>query len=88
MICYFYRQPGHVRRDCPQRQGSQDFGTAQSQLAVEHESVQFIPPHSNTGSEEPVSVSRCYTSTFGSTGGPEEPEGGSWSGTGLTGRDF
>ena len=28
-------QPGHVRRDCPQRQGSQDFGTAQSQLAVE-----------------------------------------------------
>ena len=23
-----FRQPGHVRRDCPQRQGSQDFGTA------------------------------------------------------------
>ena len=26
---------GHVRRDCPQRQGSQDFGTVQSQLDVE-----------------------------------------------------
>ena len=45
VICYFCRQPGHVRQDCPQRQGSQDFGTAQSQLAVEQESVQFIPPH-------------------------------------------
>ena len=49
MICYFCRHPGHVRRDCPQRQGSQDFGTAQSQLAVEHESVQFIPPYPSTG---------------------------------------
>ena len=38
--------------------------------------------------EEPVSVSGCYTSTFGSTGGPEGPECGSRSGTGLTGQDF
>ena len=30
MICYLCRQPRHVRRDCRQRQGSQDFGTAQS----------------------------------------------------------
>ena len=49
MICYFCRQPRHVRRDCPKRQGSQDFGTAQSQLAVEHESIQFIPPHPSMG---------------------------------------
>ena len=47
-ICYFCRQPGHVRSDCPQRQGSQDFGTAQFQLAVEQESIQFIPPHPST----------------------------------------
>ena len=49
MICYFGRQPGHVRRDCPQRQGSQGIRTAQSQLAVEQESVQFIPSHPSTG---------------------------------------
>ena len=47
--------------------------------------------HSSTpyyGSEEPVSVSGCYTNTFGSTGGPEGLECGSRSGIGLTGRDF
>ena len=33
----------------PQRQGSQDFGTMQSQLAVGQESIQFIPPHPSTG---------------------------------------
>ena len=48
-ICYFCRQPWHVRRDCPQRLGSQGIGTAQSQLAVEQERVQFIPPHPSTG---------------------------------------
>ena len=38
-----------MRRDYPQRQGSQDFGTAQSQLVIEQESIQFIPPHPSTG---------------------------------------
>ena len=33
----------------PQRQGSQDFGTMQSQLTVGQESIQFIPPHPSTG---------------------------------------
>ena len=33
----------------PQRQGSHDFRTAQSQLAVEQESIRFIPPHPSTG---------------------------------------
>ena len=48
-VCYFCRKPGHVRRDCPQRQRSQSIGTAQSQLDVEQERVQFIPPHPSTG---------------------------------------
>ena len=30
MVCYHCQQPGHIRRDCHQRQGSQGFGTAQS----------------------------------------------------------
>ena len=33
----------------PQRQGSQDFGTMQSQLAVGQEGIQFSPPHPSTG---------------------------------------
>ena len=33
----------------PQRQGSQDFGTMQSQLVVGQESIQLIPPHPSTG---------------------------------------
>ena len=49
MICYICRQPGHVRQDFPQRQGSQGIRTVQSQLAVEQESIQFIPPHPSTG---------------------------------------
>ena len=34
VICYFYRQPGHFRRDCPRRQESQRYGTPQSQSSV------------------------------------------------------
>ena len=33
----------------PQRQGSQDFGTMQSRLAVGLESIQFVPPHPSMG---------------------------------------
>ena len=28
MVCYHCQQPEHMRRDCPQRQGSQGFGIA------------------------------------------------------------
>ena len=71
----------------PPETGSQGFWTAQSQLAIEQEGVQFIPPHPSGGSEEPVSVAGCYTSTSGSTDGPEGPECGSRSGTKLAGQD-
>ena len=44
MVCYHCEQPGHMRRDFLQRQGSQGFGTVQSQSAVGQERIQYIPP--------------------------------------------
>ena len=49
MVCYHCQQPEHMRRDCPQRQGSQGLGTVQSQSDVEQERIQFIPSYPNMG---------------------------------------
>ena len=42
MVFYHCQQPGHMRRDCPQRQGSQGFGTSQSQSIAGQERIQYI----------------------------------------------
>ena len=34
MVCYHCQQSEHMRRDCPQRQGSRGFGIVQSQSAA------------------------------------------------------
>ena len=44
MVCYHCQLPRHMRRDCPQRQGSQGFGMAQSQSVAGHERIQYVPP--------------------------------------------
>ena len=49
MVCYHCQQPRHMRRDCPQRQGSQGFGTAQSQSVAGQERIQYIPLQHSTG---------------------------------------
>ena len=49
MVCYHCQQPEHMRRDCPQRQGSKGFGTAQSQSALGQERIQYIPPQPGIG---------------------------------------
>ena len=48
IVCYHCQQPGHMRRDCPQRQGSLGFGTAQSQSIAGQERIQYVPPQHDT----------------------------------------
>ena len=38
-----------MKRDCTQRQGSQGFETAHSQLAIRQERTQFVPPPPSMG---------------------------------------
>ena len=49
MLCFHCWQPEHKRRDCPQRQGSRGFGTAQSQSAVGQEKIHFVPTPPSMG---------------------------------------
>ena len=49
MVCYHCQKPGHMRRDCSRRQGSQGFGIAQSQSVAGQERIQYVPPQRGTG---------------------------------------
>ena len=52
MVCYHCQQPGHMRRDCPQRQGSRGLGTVQSQSAEGQEHIQVVPPPPSMGQRD------------------------------------
>ena len=52
MVCYHCQQSGHMRRDCPQRQGSRGFGTVQSQSAARQEMTQFVSPNPSMGQRD------------------------------------
>ena len=49
MVYYHCQQPGIMRRDCPQRQGSQSFGISQSQSVAGQERIQYVPPQHGVG---------------------------------------
>ena len=49
ITCYHCNQPGHMRRDCPQRQGSHGNGTPQSQSSVGYSQMQYVPSHPDAG---------------------------------------
>ena len=65
----------------PQRYGSQDFGTIQSQLAIGQESILFIPPHPSTGQRNQFQFRGAIQAFSTAQIGQRGPEGGSKSGT-------
>ena len=70
MVCYHCQQPGHMRRDWPKRQGSQGFGTTQSQSVAGQERIQYIPPQHGTGQRSQSHVQRATRAPPISQAGP------------------
>ena len=47
--CFYCYQLGHMKRDCPQGQGSMSYGVPQSQSSVRRSQTQFVPPYPTMG---------------------------------------
>ena len=86
MVCFNFQQLGHMRRDCPKRQG---LGFRDSAVPVSSgigaDTVYSSTPYNGSG--EPVSVSGRCTSTSCYTGRLERPSHGPRQRTRPIGRD-
>ena len=49
ITCFHSHQPGHMKRDCLQRQGSQGFGMTQSQSSVGRAQTQYVLSYPSMG---------------------------------------
>ena len=70
MVCYHCQQPRHMRRDCTQRQGSQGFGTTQSQSVAGQKRIQYVPPQHGTGQGSQSQFQGARWATHISQAGP------------------
>ena len=56
MTCFYFHQPGQMKRDCPQRQGSQGFEPVQVKSSVGQALTQVVPSHSGVGQRNQFSL--------------------------------
>ena len=83
MVSYHCQQPRHMRRDCPRRQGSQGFGTTQSQSVARQERIQYVLPQRSTSQRGQSQFQGATRAPHISQAGPRGQSMGRGRGQGL-----
>ena len=76
MTCFYCHKPGHIRRDCPQRQGSRGLGMVQSQLVVRQEQLQLVSPYPSMGQRDQYQSGSVTAWYEGATSAPSTSQAG------------